>query len=75
MVIRTALSCQPVLTKLKIFFYLTLEKASQPSSAITLPQQTMAGLLLLAAQLCASGRSSSEAGGQLLVTRWAPESL
>lgn len=58
--------------KTKIF--LTLEKASQPSSAIALPEQSVAGLLLLAPRLCAGGGSGSEAGGQLTVTRWAPES-
>lgn len=72
MVIRTALFSQPVLTKLR--FFLTLEKASQPCSAIALPEQSVAGLLLLAVRLCAGGRSGSEAGGQLTATRWAPES-
>ena len=58
--------------KTKIF--LTFEKASQPSSAIALPERSVAGLLLLALRLCAGGTDGWEAGGQLTATRRAPES-
>lgn len=47
--------------------FLTLEKASQPSSAITMPEQHCC-FAVPGAWLCAGSGSSSQAGGQLTVT-------
>lgn len=49
--------------------FLTLEKASLPSSAITMPEQHCC-FAVRGAWLCAGSGSSSQAGGQLTVTGW-----